>query len=57
MANIFDGFKTAIKNYMEVESLPSRTKEKVMSTYSKDYYTMEVINDITSTPLPKDTEE
>jgi hypothetical protein len=53
MANIFDGFKTAIDNYMNVDSLTTRTREKVMNMYSNDYYDMSRIDDIAATPVPE----
>jgi hypothetical protein len=57
MASIFEGFKTSIRNYMQVDTLPTRAQEKVKATYSKDYYDMDTISDIASTPLPEEESE
>ena len=54
MANIFDGFKTAIYNYMHADKLTARSREKVEALYSKDYYDMATIDDIAATPVPEE---
>lgn len=48
MQDLFEAMRMSIYNYMNVDTLPARKKEQVLSTYNKFVHNYEVVDSLIS---------
>lgn len=48
--NIFQAFRTAISNYVNVEDLSPRVGMRIKDAHAKNYYDMDRVEKLISTP-------